>query len=361
MFKPLRHLVWALLPFGIIHLIIVCLRNKLYDWQILKAKQLPKPVISIGNLQIGGAGKTPLTISILQKLQKEGLKVAVLSRGYKRKSNEEIIILKPNTKQEENIYETIGDEATLILSELHDGILGIGANRFRVGERLFQQHPVELFLLDDGLQHRKLHRDIDICLIDVSRWQDHAFLFPFGSLRDCKSSLKRCHAVILSKVGDYQEKARKIEQMIKGKYNVPVFEADLEPQALIKLRDGSQVSLSEMKGKKAGAFCGIANPDHFFMMLKKLEVDLVLKKNFSDHHDYSMDDVLNIGKMMAERGITTAITTEKDAVKIQNLIKESTLAEFDFCYLKVDLAIKEENESFKLIQNLLSSKSFQRY
>lgn len=358
MLKSLRHLLWILLPFGISHLFIVYTRNKLYDWLILKTKRLPKPVISIGNLQMGGTGKTPLTISILRMLQNEGLKVGVLSRGYKRESNEEIVILKPNAEQEKNIYETVGDEPALILSRLRGSLLGIGADRFMMGKRMLEQHPADLFLLDDGLQHRKLHRDVNICLIDMTRWKSHPFLFPFSYLRDCKSSLKRCQAVILTKIGDRREKAQRIEQKIRRRHNIPVFEGDLVPQAFINIRDGSEVRLSEMKGEGAVAFCGIANPDHFSTMLKKIGVDLVWENNFSDHHDYSLEDIRDLTRTIVEKGVKTAITTEKDAVKVKDLIDQNNLAEVEIFFLKVEFAVKEKKKLFQLIQELLPPKYF---
>jgi len=351
MLRSLRHLRWLFLPLGIIHLLTVYFRNKFYDWQIFRTKRLPKPVISIGNLQMGGTGKTPLTIYILQKLQNEGLNVAVLSRGYKRKSDQEIITLKPDDVRNENLYEAIGDEPALILSNIRSGALGIGADRFRVGEKVLERHAVDLFLLDDGLQHRKLRRDINICLIDVTRWKKHPFLFPFSYLRDCKSSLKRCQAFVLTKIGDERDKAEEIKQKIQRKYDTPVFEGDLQPQGLVNIRDGTEIGLVKLKGRSAAAFCGIANPDHFFKMLKQNDAELVLEKTFPDHHHYSLNDLGSLVKSMKEKGVNAAIATEKDAVKLRGLIRENDLEGIGFLFLRVGFMVEAEAEFFDIIFN----------
>lgn len=341
-----------LLPFGIIHLWIVILRNKLYDWQIFKTYRLPKPVISIGNIQLGGTGKTPLTITMLKKLQSEGRQVGVLSRGYKRKS-EEIIILKPEDSQNQNLYEIAGDEPAIIIKELANGVLGIRGDRYRVGKKLLEKHPVDKFLLDDGLQHRKLHRDLDICLIDVGRWQRHPFLFPFSYLRDSKTSLKRCQVVVLTKIGRDRDKAERLKKEILAKYNIPVFEGDLEPQSLINIRDEVEISLLKMKGQKVAGFCGIARPNHFFNMLKQNGLDLVLAKKFPDHHNYAKDDIYLLVMIMKEKGAKTLITTEKDAVKLKHIIQENIFEKIKIYFLKVDFVVKKEKEFFSFVTDLM--------
>lgn len=358
MFKSIKFLKWLLLPFGIVHLWIVVLRNKFFDLRIFKSKRLAKPVISIGNIQLGGTGKTPLTIYVLKNLQNEGLKVGVLSRGYKRKLNQEIIV-NSNADQENNFHESIGDEPALLLENMIDGVLGIGSQRYNIGKKLLQENYVDLFLLDDSLQHRKLHRDLDICLIDVSRWQQHPLLFPFSYLRDTKSSLKRCHAVILTKIGNQKAKAEELKKRIMAKYDIPVFEGDLEPLALINIKNKTEIRLADLIGKKVAAFCGIANSDHFFSMLEQAGAHVVLEKRFSDHHYYQSDDLQHLKKILGERGINIAITTQKDVVKLRSLFHAISDKNTEFYYLKVEFEIREMDEFNKLFAGLLSSKNFE--
>ena len=360
MFKSIKYPKWLLLPFSIIHLWIVSLRNKLFDWHIFKSRRLPKPVISIGNIQLGGTGKTPLIIALMNKFQNEGLKVGVLSRGYKRKSNEEVI-LTSNDEKDSSSYPTVGDEPAIFLKELKGGTLGIGGDRYGVGSKILEDNEIDLFLLDDALQHRQLQRDLDICLIDVGRWRQHPFLFPFSYLRDCKSSLKRCHAVILTKIGEEVEKAKKIKDTISNKFNIPVFEGDLKIQSCVKIQDQNEINISELNGKQVAAFCGIAHPNHFFLMLKQAGADVVFEKRFPDHYHYHPDDLQQLGKIIGARGIHTAITTEKDAVKLGNLIRDISIKDINFYYLKVEFQIKEMTEFYKLFASLLSSKNFEQY
>lgn len=359
--RGLRYLLWLLLPLGIIHLLIVSIRNRLYDWKILKTKRLPRPVISIGNLQLGGTGKTPLTITILNKLQSKGLKVGVLSRGYKRKSGDEIIVPGGDRDNHEDHYASIGDEPVLILKHLKEGALGVGQKRYRVGVKMLEAHPVDVFLLDDGLQHRRLHREMDICLIDVTRWKNHPFLFPFSNLRDSKSSLKRCHSVILTKIGDKRDKAEELKRRIQRKYGIAVFEGDLQPQALINIRDGAEVSLAKLTGHKAAAFCGIADPDYFFYMLKQNGALLVFEKKFPDHYHYSLGDLGELRRAMSEKGLNTAFTTEKDAVKLGRLMEKDEFEGVRFFFLKVGFVIRNEDEFLGLISNFLPHKYFEGY
>jgi len=358
MFRTLKYLLWLLLPFGIIHLWVVILRNELYDWRILKTARLPKPVISIGNIQMGGTGKTPMTINLLANLQSKGVSVGVLTRGYKRKSAKNMIIHKGDGEDKKGLWESIGDEPAIILEKITNGALGIGADRWRVGKKILEQNPIDLFLLDDGLQHRGLHRDLDICLIDVTRWEPHPFLFPFSYLRDGKSSLKRCHAVVFTKIGDKPDKAQKLRDRIMRRYRIPVYEGDLEAQSLVRIRDGGEINLTEMRGQKAAAFCGIANPLHFFTMLKQERIDLVLEKKYPDHHNYIFDDLHYLEGIIKQKGANTAITTEKDAAKLRELLRGDAFNGVEFYFLRVEFAVKEEKEFFELIQRSAPPKSF---
>lgn len=358
MFRPLRNFLWLLLPFGIIHLWVVILRNKLYDWGVFKKKRLMKPVISVGNIQMGGTGKTPMTITLLANLQNKGMNVGVLSRGYKRNSSEEVIIVKPDSESRKASWESIGDEPAIILENITNSALGIGADRWQVGKKMLEETAVDLFLMDDGLQHRKLHRDLDICLIDVTRWQSHPFLFPFSYLRDSKSSLKRCHAVVLTKSGNGTAKAEKLRNEIRDKYQIPVFEGELEPQGVIRIQDGIKIDLAELSAQKVAAFCGIANPDYFFATLKQIGIELVNQKRYRDHHNYTRDDLDYLVGIIKEAGVEAVITTEKDATKLKELLGGGAFNGVEFYFLRVKFAVKEEREFFDLIQRSVSSKSF---
>lgn len=357
MLRPLKYLIWLFLPLGIIHLLIVILRNKLYDWHILKVELLRKPVISVGNLQMGGTSKTPLAINLLTHLQKEGAKVAVLTRGYKRKSAGNVII-KPAEQKNGDLTESLGDEPAIISKRITTGVLGVGGNRIGVGEEILKEHSIDIFLLDDGFQHRRLHRDLDICLIDVSRWHGHPLLFPFSYLRDVKGSLKRCHAVVMTKSDAAPDKAEALQSWINDRYRIPVFKGALEPQTLVNVRDDTEISLSGMIGQKIAAFCGIANPDYFFAMLRQIGMELTLEKKYPDHHNYTLDDLRLLDATINENAAGLAITTEKDAVKLAAILDEDTFKGVGFYFLKVEFVIEQREEFFELIHQFVPREYF---
>lgn len=317
----LHYLKWLFLPLGILHLGIVRLRNRLYDAGIFKARRLPRPVISIGNIQMGGSGKTPLVLELLDGLQEEGLRVGVLTRGYKRGSRDNRILL-PGGESAATV-QLIGDEAALILKKLRSGALGVGADRREVGQELLRRQEVEVFLLDDGFQHRRLHRDLDICLIDVSRWAEHPFLFPFSSLRDAKASLRRTGAILLTKFEKCSDKAEALKARLEKTYRAPVFKTAFVFHSLTKLKDGRPLDPGEIKAKPVAALCGIANPEHFFEMLESEGFRIVYRKAFPDHHDYALQELREVETTARAAGAEGLLVTEKDAVKLRERLADA--------------------------------------
>ena len=228
------------------------LRRWLYRRGILKAKRLPVPVISIGNRAIGGAGKTPATIAVARALQQRGLRVAVLTRGYGRNSDEHGPVTSLDT-------ERFGDEPVLIKSKNIDVI--VGRKRYENGLR----YSADVYLLDDGFQHLQLHRDCDIVIEAPSRFY-----------REGPSALR---------------------------------DADIVLQRKIRAVNGEAV-----RGKRVFAFSGLANNAQFFDTLRALGADVVATREFPDHHRYTLAELRAI--RTDARGAELIVTTEKDAVKI---------------------------------------------
>lgn len=311
-------LKWLLLPLGIIHWLLVWLRNKCFDLGIFRQNKLPVPVISVGNIQLGGTGKTPMVLHLLEHLQDQ-YKIAVLTRGYHRQSKENIIAV-ANEKQKFSAG-ALGDEPYLIFQKMRNGVIGIGANRFAVGQQMLAKFSAEMILLDDGFQRRQLHRDVDICLIDVSQWRKHPFLFPFSRLRDIKSSLNRADIFVLTKAEGFEATAQKLASQLKIRYKKPVFQGKYLLTSFIRLEDDSEISLATIASASVGAFCGIANGAHFFTMLAEKGISLSYSEQFSDHFHYTK----NALEKLAEKtnGIKYLLTTEKDAVKL----REQTMQE----------------------------------
>jgi tetraacyldisaccharide 4'-kinase len=260
----------------------VTLRNTLYDRGACKVHRLTRPVVSIGNISVGGSGKTPFVIAFAELLQKSGIEFDVLSRGYGR-SSAGIAVVDP-----EGSPEQFGDEPLLIARKLRVPVI-VGADRYQAGLLAEKQFSTRLHLLDDGFQHRRLHRDFDIVLLprdDLS-----GTLLPVGRLREPLSALRRADAIAV------------FEGSGRPAVNTPVWAA----QRLVTLSD---------IGGKAVAFCGIARPRQFFLAIKDLGQETVAEIAFPDHHRYREPGIDRLLRLKTSTGADRFITTEKDLINL---------------------------------------------
>ncbi len=347
--KIIKSLRWLLLPLGIVHWCILQIRHFCFDRGVFAVKKLPVPVISIGNIQMGGTGKTPFVQMCIDLLQEE-YRLGILSRGYGRKSREHFIIsANPEQKNLPEIDE-IGDEPSMLLWRLKTGALGIGAGRYQVGRKLLAAQAVDLILLDDGFQHRGLERDLDICLIDVSRWHSHPFLFPFSQLRDVKNALRRAGIIVLTKGGNFPERESKLTAWISEKYQQTVFIGRFQTDQFEKL-DGRIISRDAIKKGRVGAFCGIANPLNFFNGIEREGMTLSYRRHFSDHQEYNKIVLEKINHETAE--LSSVLVTEKDAVKLLNnpWLPEALAAKI--VVMKIHFKVTNEKLFLKKMQLIL--------
>lgn len=283
-----------------------------------KPEKLPYKVISIGNITLGGTGKTPAVIALAEEAKKRGFHPCILTRGYKGTANGPCFV----TKGEEPLLNVsqAGDEAYL-MSEALSGVPIIKCTDrheggvFALNSQLLPLTSKLIFILDDGFQHWQLHRDKDIVLIDATNPFDNGKLFPEGKLREPLSALKRADIVVLSKA-DMADKKRisACRNKIK-RYNpdVPIYQSSHVPEALINV-SGKAESIDTLKERRVYAFSGIANPSHFEILLKSMGTEIVKSKRFRDHHHYPQGD---IDKMIKEAEGMDIITTEKDMVKLK--------------------------------------------
>ncbi len=310
-------LKWLLLPLGILHLGVVKLRNRLYDLGWFKADKLPVFVVSIGNIQMGGSGKTPLVISLAKALTNKRLSVGVVTRGYGRLTDE-IRVLTPDDVPHS---EEIGDEPAMMLRYLPKGsAMAVGKNRYLAGLALFARHPVDVILLDDGLQHRKLQRNMDVCLIDVTRWFRHPFLFPFSYLRDSKATLKRCDWLILSRVEQMPEKAKVLQQQFAETLQKPVSLAYYHIANPQKIMDRQTVNIEPQT--PVALLSGIANPHYFEFTAKKHGFAILQHFIFADHYRFVREEIAECVVQATEKGAKYVLVTDKDAVKIREIINQ---------------------------------------
>jgi tetraacyldisaccharide 4'-kinase len=326
----------------------VRIRTILYAINLRKSKRLPCPVISVGNITVGGTGKTPLVITLAKELTGRGIPMAILSRGYKRKgssgplvSDGRTVLLSP---------EEAGDEPFQIAKALKGIPVLIGKDRFSNGQLALKRLNIRGVLLDDGYQHLQLHRDLNILLIDSEiGFGDHHPL-PRGILREPLGHLRRADLFLLTKVED-PDSCRPLEEMLREIHpSSPVFHSHYEPQGLIG-PNGEWVGLQALKGKKALAVSGIANPAYFSFLLRKCGMEIVREMIFPDHHRFTSKDLMAIEKESKEAD--WIVTTEKDIVKLgeMRLLHPSLLA------LRIEMKIWEEEEFYKRVMEIFQIKS----
>jgi len=298
-------------------------REQLYRSGLLRTHRLRHPVISIGNLTLGGTGKTPLTIFLAEKLQQHGFRPVILSRGYRRRSRGTLVVSRgdgPLVPWQES-----GDEPSLMARRLAGvAAVVVGESRYLAGQLAEREGLGNLFLLDDGFQHRQLHRDFDIVTIDPAEWQLGEALLPTGRWREPKSAITRAHAACIQ----------------DGELALPIpqFRVRLEVDGLY--RRGSRLTADSLNARPVNAFAGIAKPDRFFATLESMGFRIARRASFPDHHQFTDGD-LRITKD------EVCITTEKDAVKLEDRA--------DFLTLRVSANIAEFDRLKELILERLAS------
>jgi tetraacyldisaccharide 4'-kinase len=318
-------------------------RSFFYSLQWLKTKTLPCPVISVGNITVGGTGKTPLVMALAKRLMAKEIVVAILSRGYKRTKTSESVVSDGKT-----IFlspEESGDEPFLMAKACRGTPVLVGKNRFANGRIALQRLGVKGLILDDGYQHLSLYRDINILLIDSRIGFGDRHLLPRGTLREPLSQLRRANLFLLTKAEDpetYQPLEKEIYEIHPG---AQVFHSYYEPVSLVGPQE-EQEELHSLKGKKILALSGIAHPADFSSMLRKCGMKIVREAIFPDHHFYTTKDLSYIEDKA--KGADGIVTTEKDMVKLKIL----NIDHLPIRALRIEVKIWEEEEFFKRIISL---------
>ncbi len=340
---PDKFLLIFLLVASFFYSIAVCFRNFLYDKGFIKSEKLPAFVISIGNLTTGGTGKTPVTAKIASCLTEEfKKKTAVISRGYGGK----LAIKNSNIISDGNkIFfdaQAAGDEPFWIAENSKKTVVITGRNRFKSGKYAIEKFDSEVLILDDGFQHRKLQRDLNIVLIDCDKVFGNNFLLPAGPLREPVSQIKRADKVVIVNKVPYLEgmkaKIDFLQRMFRDKYDKQPVVCEFIAGEIYDIMTGQPVE----PGKKVAAFSGIARPESFFCLLEARQLNLVSKKVFADHYIYTRSDIEGIIQEARGLGADAIITTEKDSVKIRSYLEDIEI-KIPVCALQLEanLDIKE--------------------
>ena len=311
-----------LMPLCGLYSAIVYARNFCFEVGICKQKKLPCTVISIGNIVIGGTGKTPTVAAIAKLLQRTGSNVAVLLRGYKRQSTEKILFVSDG-KNHLCSRDKSGDEADMLAHQLADIPIIVGKQRYLSGEAAIDQYKSSVIILDDGFQHRQLARDLDILTIDATNPYGTGSLLPIGTLREQKSSIKRADIIILTHTDVTETNIEQLKTALNELApNIPILETIHKPTSLYRLNQADKnvtIPLNNLSGKRLLAVCGIGNPNPFVRTLENHNPEIVELLAFPDHHVYTESDIQQIKHQMVQCEAKWIITTQKDEHKLTSL------------------------------------------
>jgi len=340
-------ILWLLLlPLSFLYGLGVWVRNVLYSLDWLRPKRLPRPVVSIGNLTVGGTGKTPTTLWLADQLERRGYRVAILSRGYKR-SEKQCVILEPRGERghffsEAEELRAAGDEPVM-MARVFGHRVGVGALRHEVGAQMLRDGEVDVFILDDGFQHRRLKRDLDVLLLG-SDWE--GWLLPAGPFRELRRSLNRADLCLVTGARERWEK------LLRRRPAETTLFGALEPRALVGLEAGrwKEYPLTILGRNKVLAVAGIADPGPFYRAIDEWEGEIVDTMQFPDHYDYSARDWQNINR--AAREVDLIVTTEKDLVKLARFpfAREKLLA------LRVEMAVENGEALVQAVEKVIRGK-----
>lgn len=326
---------------SLLYRVIVSLRNRLYDRQMLQSVKLSRPVISIGNITVGGTGKTPCVILMARMLEQLGYQPAIISRGYGGRNPEPVNIVSDG-KSILLSAEAAGDEPLLIARSLPGVPVLTGAERRLTGQAAIERFGAQVLICDDAFQHRRIFRDINIVLLDAERPFGNGHLLPRGELREPVSGLSRADCVILTR-DDRTGALHPDVVRIADAARIPVFRAVHRFKEMIRPSEGVSLTPDDLRGKKVCAFCGIARPESFKTILSKAGADLLSFIDFPDHHAYNRSDLDGLKNNFQSLGADYWITTEKDAMRISSYPDFLKM----LFVLRVEMEIKSSEPSFE--------------
>lgn len=293
---------------------IIALRTMLYTLNILPSHDIGCKVITVGNITVGGTGKTPTVCFLARYLRDQGLRVAILTRGYRGKKSDTFQIVSDGTRVLTS-SEAVGDEAYMLAQKLQGIPVLAGKDRVAAGKKAVELFKTQVAILDDGFQHHRMKRDLDIILVNATNPFGNGFLLPRGTLREPLAALKRARIILLTKTDSCTVDMNELQRSIKS-YNAEarIFKSSYRVARLKKARSGDEVPLASIAGKKVAGLCSIGDPHNFFSMLQGLSVSLAETKAMPDHHIYQNEDYSWINNLAGK--IDFVMTTEKDVAKI---------------------------------------------
>ena len=311
----------------------VQMRLALYRKRVFRAQEIGCPVISIGNLTVGGTGKTPVAEMLARELQKRGRRVAILSRGYKSVPRPFIQRLKNRVFKHLDLFpprivsdgarvlldsRRAGDEPHMLAKNLPGVCVLVDKDRVKSGLHALRHFDSDVLLLDDGLQYQRLRHRLDIVLVDRQSPFGNERLLPRGTLREPPVNLRRASYIIVTKSGSEPDTAL-LSRLRKLNPTAAIIECDHAPRHWQDLRTGEKFPLDHLKGRHVGAMSGIARPESFEEGVRRLGANVEITKSFADHHRFTKKEILRFLEWCDRRSLDALVTTEKDAVRFPEI------------------------------------------
>ncbi len=332
--KPLQRNILTI-PLSFVYSICVALRNWIYDTCKFLSKSLRSPVISVGGIHAGGTGKTPLTINIADHLIKRDITPSILSRGYGRDNSASTIIIPP---YKETTWEETGDEPAMIRNRLENVWLGLSKHRCNAGSLIEKRLDNTIFILDDGFQHRKLKRDIDIVCLPPDPFKDR--MIPTGYLREPLSSIQRASYLFITGLPmEYDTMCRTRERLSETFNRDRIIFLFSRPLHWINLSTG-ETQKKPGKGRRL-LISGIANPTRFIKMVRESGLAPFKSITYNDHHRFTSEEINNIGI----ENYDTVLCTEKDSIRFSSINLDNR-KKFWYLIIKNDFVFGDQKNSF---------------
>lgn len=309
------------LPLGKIYGAVAGARNRLYEKGVFASYALGAKTVSIGNITVGGTGKTPLVAFVAETLFEAGETVGILTRGYGRTNPKKRVLVTDG----ENILadaKKAGDEPFELAEKLlGKAVIIADANRVSAGLWAREKFGITVFVLDDAFQHRKVKRDLDIVCIDATNPFGNGKVLPSGILREPLKNLKRAGAIVITRA-NLAENIGNLKSQISKYTDCPIFISHNEFSNFTEINDFNKDQTTrnpQLATRNSLAFCALGNPNNFFEQLKRANFNLIATETFPDHHFYTPKDFANLEKKARENGAEILLTTAKDAAKLHGL------------------------------------------
>ncbi|HEY8901355.1 MAG TPA: tetraacyldisaccharide 4'-kinase [Chthoniobacterales bacterium] len=341
-----------------VYRLIVQARLALYRKRVYREHAIGAPVVSVGNITVGGTGKTPVVELLARELTAGGRKVAILSRGYKSVPKPLLRRIGDKIFRKKNIFtprvvsdgqallldsRTAGDEPFMLANNLRGVVVLVDRDRVKSGLYAMENFGSDLLLLDDGFQYVRLEHRFEVTLIDRQTPFGNEFMLPRGTLREPPANLHRATHILITKCVPGEDNAPLIARIREHNRTAEIIETTHRSKHLRNLLTGEVKPLEFLDGKRIGSICGIAVPESFEGGLRRLGAKIELSKFYTDHHRYSDKEIENFIARCARRNVDAILTTEKDAVRIPRLLD----AEVPLYYLRVEIEILRGHESWQ--------------